>query len=181
VLELSDWNIRGSFFDYKYASYNTDLGIPDYEGETSLPELHFNIELKRILLDAIIANGIPLIVVLVLLFGIILTRTADEDESKLFGFNPSGVVRICSALFFVVILAHIQLRNTNQAQEVVFLEYLYFIVYLALLLTAMHTFLFFSSKVEAPVVEYRDSLIAKLIYWPLILGLQLAVAVALFY
>jgi len=117
----------------------------------------------------------------VLLFGIILTRTADEDESKLFGFNPSGVVRICSALFFVVILAHIQLRNTNQAQEVVFLEYLYFIVYLALLLTAMHTFLFFSSKVEAPVVEYRDSLIAKLIYWPLILGLQLAVAVALFY
>ncbi len=181
VLELSGWTINGSFFDYKMASYNTDFGIPDYEGEESLPELHFNVELKRNILDAIIANGIPLAVVLVLLFAIILTRTTDQDESKLFGFNPSGVVRICSALFFVVLLAHIQLRNTTQAHEVVFLEYLYFIVYLALLATALHTFLFFSSKVENPLVEYRESLVVKLAYWPLILALQLAVTVAFFY
>jgi hypothetical protein len=181
ALELSGWTITGSFFDYKYASYNTDFGIPDFEGETSIPELHFNVELKRNLMDAAIANGIPLIVVLVLLYAIILTRTTDTDESKLFGFNPSGVMRICSALFFVVILAHIQLRNTVQAQEVVFLEYLYFIVYLALLLTALHTFLFFSSKVESRFVEHRDSLMAKVLYWPVILGLQLAIAVALFY
>ncbi len=180
-LELSGWTITGSFFDYKYASYNTDFGIPDYEGETSLPELHFNVELKRNLLNAAIANGIPLIVVLVLLFAITLTRTTDTDESKLFGFNPSSVMRICSALFFVVILAHIQLRNTIQAHEVVFLEYLYFIVYLALMLTALHTFLFFSSKVDSRLVEYQDSLIVKLAYWPVILGIQLAVTVALFY
>ena len=181
VLELSGWDITGSFFDYKYASYNTDLGIPDYEGEESLPELHFNVELKRKLLDAAIANGIPLLVVLVLLFAILLTRTTDQNESKLFGFNPSGVVRICAALFFVVLLAHIQLRNALQAQEIVFLEYSYFAVYLALLLTALHTFLFFKSGVEFHLVEYREGLIVKLAYWPLLLGLQLVAAVAIFY
>jgi hypothetical protein len=181
ALDLSGWEIAGSFFDYKYASYNTDLGIPDYEGEDSLPELHFNVELKRELLDASIANGIPLFVVLVLLFAILVTRTSNEKESKLFGFNPSGVVRICSALFFVVLLAHIQLRRTVQAQEIVFLEYSYFLVYLAILLTALHTFLFFKTGVESRLVEYQDGLIAKVAYWPVLLGLQLLAAVLAFY
>jgi preprotein translocase subunit Sec61beta len=181
ALELSGWDITGSFFDYKYASYNTDLGIPDYEGEESLPELHFNIELKRELLDAAIANGIPLLVVLMMLFAVVLTRTSDQEESKLFGFNPSGVVRICAALFFVVLLAHIQLRNELQAQEIVFLEYSYFLVYLALLLTALHTFLFFKSGVDFRLVQYRDGLILKLAYWPLLFALQLLAAIAIFY
>jgi preprotein translocase subunit Sec61beta len=181
ALELSGWDITGSFFDYKYASYNTDLGIPDYEGEESLPELHFNIELKRELLDAAIANGIPLLVVLMMLFAVVLTRTSDQEESKLFGFNPSGVVRICAALFFVVLLAHIQLRNELQAQKIVFLEYSYFLVYLALLLTALHTFLFFKSGVDFRLVQYRDGLILKLAYWPLLFALQLLAAIAIFY
>jgi hypothetical protein len=180
ALELSSWSIVGSFFDYKYSSYNTDLGIPDYEGEESLPELHFNIELKRNVLNAIIANGIPLWIVLLMLFAIIVKRTDDVDESKLFGFNPSGVMRICSALFFVVLLAHIQLRNSLQVKEVVFLEYHYFIVYLAILATALHTFLFFS-KHDIPIVKYKESLVAKLIFWPAILGLQLVIAILALY
>jgi len=180
-LELSGWDITGSFFDYKWARYNTDFGIPDFEGEESLPELHFNVELKRELLDAAIGNGIPLIVVLALLFAILLTRTTDQTESKLFGFNPSAVVRICAALFFVVLLAHIQLRSALQAQEIVFLECSYFIVYLALLLIALHTFLFFKSGVDLPLLEHREGLIVKLVYWPLLLGLQLVAAIAFFY
>jgi len=170
----------GSFFDYRYGSYNTDFGIPDYEGEEALPELHFNIELKRNVLNAVIANGIPIFVVLLMLFAIILKRTDDVDESKLFGFNPSGTVRICSALFFVVLLAHIQMRNTIQTEEIVLLEYAYFIVYLTILGTALHTFLFFS-KLDVPVIRYRESLIFKLLFWPVILSLQLVVAVVFLY
>ena len=98
TLELSGWSIVGSFFDFKYGNYNTDFGIPDYESEESMPELHFNIELKRNVLNAVIANGIPLIIVVLMLFAIIVKTTDDVDESKLFGFNPSGVMRICSAL-----------------------------------------------------------------------------------
>jgi hypothetical protein len=180
TLELSGWSVVGSYFDFKYGHYNTDLGIPDYEGEGALPELHFNVELKRNVLNAIIGNGIPILVVLLMLFAIIIKRTDDVEESKLFGFNPSGTVRICSALFFVVLLAHIQMRNTIQAEEIVLLEYAYFIVYLALLGTALHTFLFFS-KLDLPVVRYRESLIFKLLFWPVVLGLQLVVAVVFLY
>jgi hypothetical protein len=180
TLELSGWSIVGSFFDFKYGNYNTDLGIPDYEGEESIPELHFNIELKRNVLNAVIANGIPIVIVLLMLFAIIVKKTDDVDESKLFGFNPSGVMRICSALFFVVLLAHIQLRSSLQIEDIVLLEYLYFTVYLAILFTAFHTFLYFG-KSNIAVIQYKESLIVKLIYWPAILGLQLFITIVFFY
>lgn len=180
IMEVSGWRIVGSYFDFKYGNYNTDLGIPDYEGEESLPELHFSIELKRNVLNALIANMIPIMVVLLMLFAVIVKRTDDVDESKLYGFNPSGTVRICSALFFVVLLAHIQLRNSLQVEEVVLFEYMYFIVYLAILFTALHTFLFFS-KVDLPIIRYKASLIVKLLFWPVVLGLQLLVSVVLLY
>jgi len=180
TVELSGWSIVGSYFDFKYGNYNTDLGIPDYEGEESLPELHFNVELKRNVLNALIANGIPILVVLLMLFAIILKKTDNVEESKLFGFNPSGVMRICSALFFVVLLAHIQMRNSLQAEEIVLLEYMYFIVYVVILATALHTFLFFGN-LNLPIIKYKESLIVKLLFWPVVLGLQLGVAIMLLY
>ena len=136
--------------------------------------------LKRNLLDAAMSNGIPLLAVLLMLFAILVTSTRDTDRSMLLGFNPSGVMRIISAFFFIVLLAHIHLRNTIQAQEVVFIEYLYFTAYLAIVLTSLHAFLF-SLKVDIWVIDYKDSLIVKLCYWPVLLGLQFAVTMVLFY
>jgi hypothetical protein len=115
-----------------------------------------------------------------MLFAVILKKTDDVDESKLFGFNPSGVMRICSALFFVVLLAHIQLRSSLEIEDIVLLEYLYFTVYLAILFTAFHTFLYFS-KSNIPIIKYKESLIIKLLFWPTLLGLQLLITIVFFY
>jgi hypothetical protein len=119
--------------------------------------------------------------VLLLLFAALMTATSDEDKSKIIGFNPSGVVRLCSALFFVVLLAHIQLRNTINVQEIMFLEYFYFSVYLAILLVPLHAFLFFMARSKFWILEYDDSLFFKLLYWPLILGFQFVVTAVFFY
>ena len=43
---------------------------------------------------------------------------------------------------------------------------------------AAHTFLFFS-KVDLPIIRYKESLIVKLLFWPVVLGLQLAVTIVL--
>ena len=59
---------------------------------------------------------------MVMLFSVIVTSTKDEDEAKILGFGPSGAMRISSALFFVILLAHIHLRDTLQLQEVAFIE-----------------------------------------------------------
>ena len=180
-LALPGWDVAASFFDYKFSDYRTDFGLSGYQSRESIPELHFNVSLKRNLLDAAISNGIPLLVVLLMLFAIVVTSTKTEKESKLVGFNPSAVMRVTSALFFVVLLAHIQLRNTLQTQEVVFMEYLYFTVYLAILFTSAHSFFFLMDRFKIRFIEYESSLVSKLLFWPVLLGLQFLITIVLFY
>ena len=180
-LVLSGWYLARSFFDYKFTKYNTDFGLTTTIAGEPTPELHFNISAKRNLVDAAVGYGIPLVVVLAMLFAIIATATKDKAESELAGFSPSAVMRICSAFFFVVLLAHIQLRQTTQVHEIVFLEYIYFTVYLALLLTSIHSFLFLLQRYNVPFVEYENSLFIKLLFWPALLGLQFLITAVFFY
>jgi hypothetical protein len=179
-LVLSGWNISGSYFDYKFVDYRTDFGISD-SGQEHFPELQFNVELKRNLVDAILTNMIPVAVVLVMLFAILVTSTKDEEEAKMLGFNPAGVLRITSALFFIVLLAHIQLRSTMQIHEVVFMEYTYILVYLVVIFASLHAFLFTLNRFNFRIIEYQNSLIIKLLYWPLCLTLMLVISTILFY
>ena len=180
-LVLSGWRITGSFFEFRVGDYNTDFGIPGALGGEQRPELVFNVGVTRNLVDVLLGNGIPLTIVLLLLFAALMTATSDANKSKIIGFNPSGIVRLCSALFFVVLLAHIQLRNTINVQEIMFLEYFYFSVYLAILLVPLHAFLFFMARPKFWILEYDDSLVFKLLYWPLIVGFQFVVTAIFFY
>jgi hypothetical protein len=180
-LSVSGWTISASFFDYKFVEYQTDLGIPGQFEVGRRPELNFNVRLKRLLLDAMISNGIPLGVVLVMLFAILVTSTTDEEESKLLGFNPSGVLRTGSALFFVVLLAHIQLRSRLDVDEVVFMESFYFLVYLTILAVSLHSFLFSLARFNRGPLGYHHGLVQKLLFWPLLLSASLVVTILRFY
>ena len=61
------------------------------------------------------------------------------------------------------------------------MEYSYFLVYLVLLGTALHTFLFSLNRWHARIIEYENSLILKLLYWPVLMAAQLAITVVFFY
>jgi len=180
-LDIPGWMLSGCYFDYQFREYNVDFGLSRETAQRALPELRFNMSVKRNLLDPAIQNFVPIAVILIMLFAVIVTTTSDVEESKLLGFNPSGTMRITSALFFVTLVAHIQLRNTLQTHDIVFMEYSYFTVYLALLVTAVHRFLFLMPSIRIQIVEYRSSLILKLLYWPVILALQFIITAALFY
>jgi hypothetical protein len=180
-LALSGWKTSRSYFDYKSFDYGTDFGLPGHLVEGVFPELNFNVDLKRNILNVAIRNMIPVLIVWVMLFVVIATSTKDEDEAKLLGFGPSGTMRITSALFFVVLLAHIHLRDTLQIQEVAFIEYVYFVTYLAIVLTTLQSFFFSLKRFNFWIVEYEESLIIKLAYWPLWLGFMFVVAIAIFY
>ena len=59
--------------------------------------------------------------------------------------------------------------------------YIYFTVYLTIVLTAMHSFLFYLDRFNIRLIEYRNSLIPKLSFWPLLLGIQFLITVVFFY
>ena len=132
---------------------------------------------REYLLDVVISSGIPLIMVMIMLFAMLASSTRDEEESKLLGFNPSGVMRVGSALFFIVLLAHIQLRSSIQVQQVVFMEYIYFVVYAAMLLVSLHNFLFSLERYNKGRLGYRNGLVQKLLFWPLVSGALLLITI----
>jgi hypothetical protein len=178
-LVLPGWHISSSYFDYSMLNHETDFGIG--LDEETYPELNFRVGLKRNLINVAVRNLIPLMVVIVMLFSVIVTCTRDEEEATLLDFRPSGVMRVTSALFFVVLLAHIHLRDSLQMQEVTFVEYVYFGVYLLLVLTTLHAFAFSLERFRFGIVEYEESLLIKVGFWPLWFGYLYVVAVAFFY
>ncbi len=168
---LGDWVREDTYFDYAQTSYTTNFGIDGYVGQTNFPELRFNIEMRRNFENAFIVNLVPLLVIAALAFGAVLTVTPNQQRAGLYGFSISGVIGTVSALFFVVLLSHIQLREQFAGAGIVYLEYFYFLMYVVLLAVAINTYTVSHSEPGSGLLaQYGDNMVAKLLYWPVLLG-----------
>ncbi len=179
---LTGWTTEMSFFDYRLNSYNTDFGIDNYVGQESFPELYYNISLKRAFTGPFVSNMIPLIAVAIILFTVLMMGTRDEEKGKFIGFSASGVLAACAGLFFTVIIAHVSVRADLAAVNVIYLEYFYFVMYFVILSVAVNSLLFSLSRSDRIRFIYvGDNLLAKLLYWPVLLGLLLIITFLVFY
>jgi hypothetical protein len=178
-LILPGWKVEGTYFDYKIKEYNTDFGISNFTSGENSPEMYYNITLKRKILTPFISNFIPIIVVAIMLFQVMISATKVETKNTNIGFNAFGVLESAGAFFFVIMLAHIELRGTLNNEEITYMEYFYFIVYLMLLLVSIDSMLFTLS--DFSFLEHRDNLLPKLMYWPTFIGLCLAITLIIFY
>lgn len=178
-LVLEGWDIQNSYFSYEYKNYSTTFGIDNYQYKNS-PELYFNIGIKRDFMSPFISNIIPLGVVAFLLFAVLTISTKDKKKNALYGFNSSSVLGFCAALFFVLIISHISLRDKLAIDNVIYLEYFYFIFYFAILAVSINSVLL-ASCIKCTFVQYGDNLIVKLLYWPVISGLILGITLYVFY
>lgn len=168
---LGTWERQNTYFDYKLSHYDTDFGIADYIGQEGFPELYYNFVVKRKFQNAFIEYLLPLFLVAALLFAALLTVSAREDLSNTLGFNVSGFIGASSALFFVVMLAHIQLRQQFAGTSIVYLEYFYILMYAMLVTATANTYLFsIRSTRFHNMILYNDNIIPKVAYWPLTLG-----------
>jgi hypothetical protein len=168
---LGTWERQNTYFDYKLSSYDTDFGIPGYVGQEGFPELHYNFVVERKFENAFIVYLLPLFLVATLLFAALLTVSAKDELSSRLGFNTSGFIGGCSALFFVVMLAHIQLREQFAGSNIVYIEYFYILMYAMLVVSTANTYLFsLRPKRWFGLILYEDNIIFKVAYWPVVLG-----------
>lgn len=176
------WVINETLFQYDVIPYDTNFGISNYVGQTDFPELYFKVIVSRRFIEAFVITLVPLLVVSGLLFAILMMTTADPDRATAFGFNTAGVVGTASALFFVVLLAHIQLREQFSGARIVYLEQFYFTIYVAILAVTINEYIFTTGgggRVAA-LVRYRDNLLAKVAFWPSILIVLTLITLAYF-
>ena len=170
---LSGWLLYRSYFEMRSNVYNTRFAGLKGSASGAIPELYFNVEVTRNFINPFLAHLFPLFVVVLMLYAIVITMSTDHEKKDFLGFNASGVVASCSALFFVALIAHVQMRNELAANSVVYLEYFYLITYVFILMITANAVLL-SLNTKLWFVQYHDNLLPKLIYWPaLTLGIFL--------
>jgi len=174
---LGTWDRKETYFNYKLTDYDTNFGLTNYIGQSGFPELHYNFVVKRKFENAFTIYLLPLLLVAALLFAALLTVSDMDGLSSRLGFSTSGFIGASSALFFVVMLAHIQLREQFASTGIVYLEYFYILMYLLLVLTTANTFMFsIRSTFCGSFILYHDNLIPKLIYWPIIISSMIIIS-----
>ncbi len=176
------WRVKETYFRYVKHDYDTDFGIPDYVGQRGFPELYFEVVMGRQFINAFIIHLVPLFVVIVLLFSVIMTVTADEEQAGIFGFSTSGALGTSAALFFVVVVAHVQLRESLASPVVVYLEWFYLITYVAILLVSIDIYLFTAGRGRGAMLPFfrNDNLLGKLTFLPAVM-ISLAVVTVWFF
>jgi hypothetical protein len=179
-LDLKGWNIYQSYFSYddwsNAAKYTQ--GDPLYDGQ--LTELFFNIEVGRKFLNPFIADMVPIIVITALLFLVLMTMTKNEQHMSELGFDASTMLGYCSGLFFVLIVAHVYLREKLNIDTIAYIEYFYFMMYFVILSISASAILF-SSRFQQRFMAHEDGVIVKILFWPAIFMITLIFTFLSFY
>lgn len=172
-LVLEGYDVVDSFFNYKNSIYNTNFGVSRIKMNSAFPDLFYNIVFKRKVENAIIIYLTPLFLVLLLLFGGLLTITGRKNRISEMDFSVTALLGACSALFFVVVLSHVELRSRFVGSPIIYIEYFYIVTYIAIFLVSLLGYLFCDldkTKTLGKILHYKDNFLAKICYWPFLLG-----------
>lgn len=167
-IELPGWKVEASEFAYSKELYNTGFGLKDFQGQNRAPELLFNITLKRKFGSPFLAAFLPIIAVAGLLFTLVLTVSRLDNQVKATGYSYLNFLRTTIALFFSLVVAQFNIRNRIVADGVLCLEWYFFIMYAAILAVSINALAY--ARSDHPVLGYDDNAIAKLAFWPVLLG-----------
>jgi hypothetical protein len=175
------WDPVFSGFSYALNHYNTTFGFGPSAAIDAMPELYFNVGLRRDFLGPLVDHIVLAAAVALLVFAVLTLTTTDEDRHKRTGgLSTAGVIGTCSGLLFAVLLEHNQIRSIIASQEVSYIEMLPLVLYAAILLAALNAVLV-SSPLQLRLIRYRNNLLPDLLYWPAILSVLLVITIVTFY
>ncbi len=180
-LEVPAWQLHRTFFAYRFHDYGVRYEPADISRRGRFPELTHHVVVSRHFVDAFVSNQIPVVVAMLLLFGILLLETRKKEKATFIGFTTARVLAVATAIFFTLVLAHLDLRRRFAAEVLMHMEYFYIISYLVTVAVAINAFLFASEATKYPVLQYKDNLIPKLLFWPVVIGLFFITTVWILY
>ncbi|WP_171037024.1 cache domain-containing protein [Maribacter algarum] len=170
-VKVSGNNIMKSYFNYSVESYDTDFGFGSKTLFEEVPVLHYNIDLRRILLNTFVTYLIPIFVVLIMMY-ILLVACSKTEERQ-------GIIEGMAAFFFVLIFSHIDLRKEIITADLIYMEYFYFVTYLMIILSTWNLITYAKSK--APIFDFNENQIFKASYFPFFFLCILVITLAKFY
>lgn len=165
---IEGWDIRGTYFSFRKNAYSSNFGTQKIVQLPVQPELYFNISIRRNFTGVFVAYMIPILVTAFLLFTVVMINTKDRDKNELLGFNSATVLSFCASLFFVLTVSHMSLRETLATKGVIYLEYFFFCLYIALAIISVYSIIFAQSN-SSSRAHSNDGRLIKLCFWPVLL------------
>ncbi len=177
---LPGWEITRTFFELRERLPTAEIGVDDSASIENFPSLYFNIEVRKEFVDSFISNLIPLIIVAIVVFMVLMIIEREEERIFLMRTGTGFNLSICGTLLFVVVFSHIGVRQKIAAQVIVYLEYFYLVMYLAILWVAINSILFVLCP-GSKFIQYEKNLFPKVLFWPLTLGALWVLTIRTFY
>ncbi|MBM3461300.1 MAG: hypothetical protein FJX76_04285 [Armatimonadetes bacterium] len=169
---VGGFTVDSSFFNRLRRAYNTNFGIPSYASIHSFPELQYSVLLTRDYPGPLLSNLFPLLMVLCTVFVNLMSFNRDD--------KPWGIYATIASLFFTSLLAHLKLRDIFNIHQIIYLEYFYAASYAVIVVVVCNCFLLMAYP-NLGWMTWRNNLVAKLSYWPLLCLMLAAVSYYTFY
>jgi hypothetical protein len=176
----SGWSPAYAGFSLSKEQYSSSYGIGTANEYATLPELYFNLVLDRNFAGPFFEHFIFALAAAILLFGLIVLTTDDENLKARFQLSTAGVLGAASGLLFAVILKHNQLRTQIGARGVSYVEIIPIILYGMIVIVVLNAILVASPR-QVKLIHYRNNLLPVLAYWPAVFGLLLFATLVVFY
>lgn len=173
-VQITNWHFERSYFSLIPSDGNATLGLTTRAERAAPPVLEFSLVARRNVVGPFIAYVLPGMVTLGLVFAFLLSDRQLTDTQDLV-----SALSYTAALFFVIALVHTTLRDSVAAVGITYLEHLYLLLYIVILLVTMIAFLI----VHVPgmiFVSYQHNFLPKLIFWPLCMGALLLSTLVIF-
>lgn len=152
-LILPSWEVFSTFFSTQTANHNSNFGITS-QTQLFSQELLFNIAIKRVFLDSIFSTVVPIGLIYLILFVVLFSSLDDL----------LAVLGIHAGLLFSVALWHSTLRTSLSSTGVT-----YFVCYFIISLVCINSVLL-ACRYELPWLHYKNNLLPKLAFLPLVSG-----------
>ncbi|CAG8999235.1 MAG: hypothetical protein CENE_01204 [Candidatus Celerinatantimonas neptuna] len=159
--DFSGWQMQRSYFSY----------VPDRYTPGQL-NLRYHLSIRRMLVGPLITHVMPLAVVSFLIYCMLQLWTKDQIKQRMWGFTTTGILQYSASMFFILVIAHVSLRDELDARGMIFIEYFYFLAYIQIILVAISG-LFYTTREHLPGLDYHQGLLIKQWYWPVFLTLAL--------
>ena len=170
-IKISGSEVLESYFNYSIESYDVNFGYNSKEMFEKVPVLHYNVQLRRMLLNAFITYLIPIAVVLLMLFFLINTTTKSEESQ--------GIIESMAAFAFVLVFSHIDMRKEIVTADLIYIEFFYFATYLLIVWTTFNLLTY--AKAKHSIFDFYDNLISKATFFPIFYILILFITLYKFY
>ncbi|MBC7810984.1 MAG: hypothetical protein H7175_07560, partial [Burkholderiales bacterium] len=174
TVNVNNWRLESSSYSYQLDSYNTSFGLTNQAQIGHAPEMAFTLNTQRSFLGPFIAYLLPGIVIALMLFAFLLYEGKPGEPVQIM-----TALNYTAALFFVIAITHTGLRSSIGAVGITYMENLYILLYVVIIIIAVNTFLL-SNRPNIFIVSFRHNLLIKVLYWPLFIGVMLIATLLIF-